>query len=258
MIYKIATAILLTASLSAQTIPTLFLQDFYFSQMAEPQEEIIPAIVEQEPLAEIGNYFDEQAYHEMLAHVPLLAHENPKTVLIIGGANGSTLKEALKHRSVQSVTIVDSNPIDIYEPRVKVVLEDPARFIKKSNETFDVILCDTTQEVFPSEFYEDCKDLLNKRGIFVNHSGIVSLNQDTLHAITANRAPHFKHNTFYLASTSRGQVAFGWASDKKYRVSETVLEDRISKIKEPMLYYTPEIHRASFALPNYIYSCILK
>lgn len=261
MIYTIATALLLSASPQpTKQLPTLFLQEFHFSQFSNHIEQESPSAVEEIPLLSIdhsddkAHFGDSQAYHEMMVHVPLLAHENPKSILIIGGANGSSIREALKHRSVQTAVIVNANPIQFEEQRVTVVLEDPARYIKKCNETFDIIICDTPQEIFTSEFYEDCKDLLNKRGIFVNYSGTISLNQETLNAISANRAPHFKYNTYYLAATSRGQVAFGWASDKKYRVSESTLEERVSKIKEPMLYYTPEVHRAAFALPNYLYT----
>ena len=240
MIYKLATTLLLTLN------PTIFLQEFPFLHYSYNRE-MAPA-----PTEEIIQESIDQSYHEMMVHVPLFAHENPRSVLIIGGSNGGTLHEVLKHSAVQTIAIVDPTPPQSDDQRVTAITEEPLRFIKKCNQTFDINLCDTTQELFSSEFYEDCKELLNKRGIFVNHSGITSLQQENLTCITANRAPHFKHTTFYLTSTMQGQVAFGWASDKKYRVAESTLKERLTKIKEPMRYYTPEVHRASFALPNFI------
>jgi len=249
MKYKLATTLLLTLSLTAD--PTIFLQEFPFSHYTYAQE-----IIALPPTEEIIQESIDQSYHEMMAHVPLFAHENPRTVLIIGGGNGGTLHEVLKHSTVQTIVVVNPTSPQSEDQRVTTITEEPTRYVKKSNQTFDIILCDTTQELFSSEFYEDCKDLLNKRGIFVNHSGITSLQQDNLTSIAANRAPHFKHTTFYLTATEHGQVAFGWASDKKYRVSESTLKERLTKIKEPMRYYTPEVHRASFALPNFIITCI--
>jgi len=218
---------------------------------------------------------DEAIYHEMMCHVPLLAHDNPKSVLIIGGGDGGSLREVLKH-PIQNVTLVDIDTFVIElskkhlpklssgaydDPRVKIVIEDAAKFVKKCNETFDIIICDSTDPVgpgavlFTSEFYGDCHELLNKGGIFVNQNGVPFLQQTELALTAKNRAPHFKHVTFYTASIPTyvgGQMAFGWASDKKYRVSETALAERLAKLKTNLFYYTPEVHKAAFALPNFM------
>ena len=262
MIYKIATTLFLTCALTAQP-PTLFLQDCYFLQFPAEIEEIQllenPAkIAPQEEVVHIRKIDPAEIVRcEMIAHVPLLAHENPRSVLIFGDEDGGITKQVLKHPTVERIFIVSAtdqkNPIA--DERISRITEDPARFVKKSDETFDVILCDIIYQAPPAEFYAHCKDLLNKRGIFVNNSGTPLIELDSLGPVTANRAPHFKHTTYYLASTPQGQVAYGWASDKKYRVSESILEMRLTKIKEPMLYYTPEVHRAAFALPNFILSC---
>jgi spermidine synthase len=239
MINTIASAMLLTCCLAAAP-PTVFLQDYYFLQFQT--QKMDPA---------------ETVRCEMIAHVPLLAHENPKSILIIGDQDGGIAREVQKHPNIERIFVVNtsSQKTEVDDARVTKLEQDPTRFVKKSNETFDVILCDLVDIPASAEFYADCKDLLNKRGIFVNNSGTPLIQQDSLGPDTANRSPHFKHTTYYLASTPQGQVAYGWASDKKYRVSESVLEMRLTKIKEPMLYYTPEAHKAAFALPNFIISC---
>lgn len=220
---------------------------------------------------------DEAIYHEMMAHVPLLAHEKPKTVLIIGGGDGGILREVLKHPTIERALLVEIDPSVIAlckqylphisdgafdNPKAHVVIQDASLFVKECKETFDVIFCDSTDPIGPGavlftrEFYGDCKKLLNKQGIFVNQNGVPFV-QPTELALTANnRKPHFKHVTFYLAPVptyAGGHMAFGWASDQKYRVSEAVLKERLSKLKGDLFYYTPEVHRAAFALPSFMH-----
>ena len=81
------------------------------------------------------------------------------------------------------------------------------------------------------------------------------MQKEELHLTEERRKPHFKNVTFYVASVpsyTGGLMALGWASDMKYRVSEKILQMRLSKIKGKMHYYTPQIHRASFALPQFM------
>ena len=219
---------------------------------------------------------DEPVYHEMMVHVPLLTHDNPKTVLIIGGGDGGILREVLKHPNLERAVLVDIDQcvVDLSKehlphiskgafdnPRAHIVIQDAALYVKECKETFDVIICDSTDPIgpgaalFTSEFYGDCKNVLNKNGIFVNQNGVPFMQQTELALTLNNRKPHFKQVTFYLAPVptyAGGHMAFGWASDKKYRVSEAVLEERLAKLNADLFYYTPEVHKAAFALPNFM------
>ncbi len=219
---------------------------------------------------------DEFIYHEMITHVPLLAHGNAKSVLIIGGGDGGALREVLRHEYLERVIQVEIDPsvielskkylpslsLGAYDnPRAKVVIQDAAKYVKETDQTFDVIICDSCDPegsasvLFTSEFYGDVKKILNPGGIFVNQNGAPFMQKEELKLTQKNREPHFKYVTFYAASIPTyvgGFMALGWASDKKYKVSERVLKDRLSKIKGKMGYYTPAIHRASFALPQYM------
>lgn len=223
---------------------------------------------------------DEAIYHEMMVHVPLLAHENPTSVLIIGGGDGGILREVVKHSSIERILLVeiDSGVVALskkYLPklsngafedsRVEVLIQDAAEYVKRCKETFDVIICDSTdpfgpgKALFTPEFYAVCKKLLKKNGIFVNQNGVPFLQKEELALTFQNRSPYFKHVTFYTAAVPSyvgGVMAFGWASDKKYRISEQVLEQRLAKLKGALYYYTPAIHRASFVLPKYMLSVI--
>jgi len=220
---------------------------------------------------------DEAIYHEMMVHVPLLSHDNPKSVLVIGGGDGGSLREVVKHSQLDRIVLVDIDQAVITfskeylpklsnqafeDPRITIVIADGAKFVAECKDTFDVIICDSTDPIgpgevlFTSEFYGDCKKLLTKNGIFVNQNGVPFLQQDELTKTLHNRKPHFKNVGFYTATVPTyvgGPMAFGWASDKKYRVTEAVLQQRMEKLKtKDFFYYTPAIHKASFVLPNYM------
>jgi spermidine synthase len=219
---------------------------------------------------------DEAVYHEMMVHVPLLTHDNPQTVLIIGGGDGGIIREVLKHPNIERAVLVDIDQavVDLSKkylphiskgafdhPKIHIIIQDASLFVKECKETFDIIICDSTDPIgpgevlFTSEFYGDCKKLLNKNGIFVNQNGVPFMQPSELTLTMNNRKPHFNHVTFYIAPVptyAGGHMAFGFASDKKYKVSEAVLEERLLKLKTDLFYYTPEVHKASFALPNFM------
>lgn len=219
---------------------------------------------------------DEFFYHEMLAHVPILAHGEAKSVLILGGGDGGTLREVLRHEGVEKVIMVeiDSTVIDLSKkyfptlsagafdhPKAKIVIQDAAQYVKETKEKFDVILCDSSdpegpaKALFTSAFYGHCKKILNPNGILVNQNGVPFLQQAELKLTYTNRKPHFKHVTFYTVPVPTyvgGLMALGWASDKRYRVSEKTLRERLAKVKGTMKYYNPAIHRAAFSLPQFM------
>lgn len=219
---------------------------------------------------------DEFIYHEMMAHVPILAHGEVKSVLIIGGGDGGTLREVLRHESLEKVILVEIDPsvIDLSKkylptvsqgaydnPRAKVVIQDAAQYVKETAEKFDVIICDSgdpegpAKVLFSTEFYGDCKKILKPNGILINQNGVPFMQKNELKLTQDNRQPHFRNVTFYVAPVPTyvgGFMAFGWASDKRYKVSEKVLQQRLAKVKGKMHYYTPAIHKAAFALPQYM------
>jgi spermidine synthase len=219
---------------------------------------------------------DEFIYHEMMAHVPLLAHDDPKSVLIIGGGDGGLLREVLRHESLEKIIMVEIDPYVIQlskqylpnvsqgafdNPRAQIVIQDAAQYVKETGETFDVIICDSNDPegpakvLFTTEFYGACQKIMNHNGILVNQNGVPFMQKSELKLTEENRKPYFKYAQFFIAPVPTyigGFMAFGWASDKMGKVAEKVLEERLSKIKGKMQYYNPAIHRASFALPQYM------
>ncbi|MBS3904690.1 MAG: polyamine aminopropyltransferase [Simkania sp.] len=221
---------------------------------------------------------DEFVYHEMMTHIPLLTHGQAKNILIIGGGDGGILREVLKHKTVEKVTLVEIDASVIHfskmhlpnisqgafdNPRALVLVQDGCAFVKNTPETFDVIICDSSDPtgpsavLFTSEFYGDCHKALNPGGIFVNQNGVPFMQKEELIHTLAARKLHFKDAAFYLGVLPTyvgGFMAFGWASDNKEYQSVSVdeLEERLHHIEGELKYYTPAIHKASFALPKFI------
>ncbi len=208
-------------------------------------------------------------YHEMMAHVPLLAHGEAKSVLILGGGDGGLLKEVLRHPNIERVVVAESDPTKIVlskkffpelfssafeDPKSTILIQEESRFIKETEETFDLILFDTkSSHELPPEFYSDCKAILKPNGILVHPNGIPFLEKERLVSTYENGKAHFKHVQFYIApvpTSIGGFMAFAFASDRKYKPAAKLLTERLEKLKGEMRYYNPAIHRASFSLPQ--------
>jgi spermidine synthase len=220
---------------------------------------------------------DEFIYHEMLAHVPLFSHGQAKRVLIIGGGDGAMLREVLRH-PVEEVTLVeiDQTVIDIakqYLPnhsagafedsRTRLVISDGLQYVRTTDERFDVIISDSTDPIGPGEvlfsesFYAQSKRCLAPGGVLVTQNGVPFFQPDELKVSARRMKPHFADATFYCApvpSYYGGFMAFGWGTDD-IRLRQTdmaTLQSRYEMASIKMRYYNPEIHRASFALPQYM------
>jgi spermidine synthase len=227
---------------------------------------------------------DEYVYHEMLAHTPILAHGNARRVLIIGGGDGGMAEEVLKHASVESLTMVeiDGGVIDFTrehfaeinrgcfdDPRFNLVVADGKDFAATCQETFDVIIIDSTDPVGPGEalfsssFYAGCKRMLNDGGIVVTQNGVPFFQADELANTMYNFAGLFADATCYLGvvpSYIGGFMAFGWGSDNKdlRKVPVKTLKQRYKAAGIKTRYYTPKVHKAAFALPEFIRDVVKK
>jgi len=219
---------------------------------------------------------DEYVYHEMLAHVPILAHGNAREVLIIGGGDGGMLREVLRHASTASATLVEIDHAVIEtcreflpnhsagafdDPRAEIVIADGAFFVAETERRFDVVIVDSTDPIGPGEalfserFYAGCKRCLKPGGVLVTQNGVPAVQGEEVTDSHARLRRHFADVAFYLAPVptySGGSMAFGWASDDKAPRSTPLktLQARYAKAGIETRYYNPEIHEAAFALPN--------
>lgn len=225
---------------------------------------------------------DEFVYHEMLTHVPLLAHPLPKRVLIIGGGDGGILREVLKHPCVEQVTMVEIDAAVIemakrYFPahsagafddaRLQLVIGDGVAFVNQTNEQFDVVISDSTdpygpaEALFSADFYTAIRRCLAEQGVFVAQNGVPFYQLDELLDTAKRFKPLFADIHFFTAAVPTyvgGVMTLAWgATDKGLRHTPIEqLQERYAERGLSTRYYTPEMHVASFALPKYVEQAI--
>ncbi len=220
---------------------------------------------------------DEFIYHEMMVHVPLLAHARAESVLIIGGGDGGILREVCRHPQIQKITMVE---IDIavielcrnylpghsngaYEdPRFRLIISNAADFVHQSDEKFDVIISDSTDPIgpgkslFSADFYQNCASRLRDGGIFVGQNGVCFLQLKQAVNSYARLSRFFADVSFYQAAIPSyygGVMTFAWASQSASarETDRSTLQTRFAEAGLKCRYYNPAIHSASFALPQY-------
>ena len=227
---------------------------------------------------------DEYIYHEMLTHVPILAHGSAKRVLIIGGGDGGMLREVAKHGGVEHITMVeiDGTVVDMCkeflpnhskgafdDPRLNLVIDDGMRFVATTTERFDVIISDSTDPIGPGEvlfsenFYQACRRCLNEGGILVTQNGTPFMQLGEVQTTAGRLRSLFPDWHFYQAAVPTyigGAMTFAWgATNPAYRnLSREVLRQRFIGSGIVTRYYNPEIHIGAFALPQYVLQAINK
>ncbi|MFN3626984.1 polyamine aminopropyltransferase [Parvibaculum sp.] len=221
---------------------------------------------------------DEFIYHEMMTHVPILAHGRVKNVLIIGGGDGGILREVVRHKSVEHVTMVEIDPAvtdfckvqlpgisagAFDDPRLDLVFADGAKFVEETGRKFDVIIVDSTDPVGPGEvlfresFYRAAAGCLAPGGVIVTQNGVPFMQGAELKGTIEKFRRIFKVASCYLATIPTyvgGPMAMGWGTNDETlkQVPLAELESRFAAAGFATRYYTPEVHKAAFALPRYV------
>jgi len=226
---------------------------------------------------------DEFIYHEMFVHVPMLAHGNVKRALIIGGGDGGAARQLMKYDEI-AVTLVDIDRtvIDLarkYMPtvsggafddlRMDLIIADGCQFVKETDQTWDVIIIDSTdphgpgEVLYTAEFYEDCKSCLAPGGIIITQNGVPFVQESELRQSYDRLGALFTDVTFYLAAIPSyvgGVMAYGWATNEKAhrKCGLAILAENYINSGIETDYYTPEVHQAAFALPLNIQKILTK
>ena len=222
-------------------------------------------------------YADEFFYHEMMVHIALCAKQNTNSVLIIGAGDGGILREVLKYSSVKKATIVeiDSDVITLskeYMPdiskgafedsRANIIIGDAIDFVRNSDELFDIIIVDSTdnlgvaETLFIDEFYANCSRCLLKDGIFIRLAGVLQYQKREIKKINDNLCNYFDFNTFYSVAVptyigGAMQIAFASHADNRFLYTREDIEkylrdNNIFTLK----YYNGDIHYSAFASSN--------
>lgn len=213
---------------------------------------------------------DEFIYHEMIAHVPLFTHPRPEKVLVVGGGDGGTVRETLKHPTVKEVHLaeIDAEVVaaareflpeiscGLADERVHIHYTDGIKYVAEHSDTFDVIIIDSSDPVGPAvglftpEFYASIARALKPDGLFVAQTESPWLNRDVVPQIYAGVRASFPITRMYLAyvPTYPGGIWSFTLGSKKY---DPLAVDPASIPDLGFRYYTPELHRAAFALPRF-------
>jgi len=215
---------------------------------------------------------DNHIYHEMVAHVPLMAHGNAKHVLIVGGGDGGTLRQVLKH-PVESVTMVELDPgvVEISrrylpdishgafdDPRLTLIYGDGAQFLATAGRQFDVIIIDSTDpigpggQLFTDAFYEDCRKALGEGGVVSIQSGCPFYRGGEVDAAVARLGERFGAAKAFLAPVptyANGHLALMVAGPKDNFVPALeTLQSTFDRIRLQTRFYSPQVHQAAFVM----------
>ncbi len=215
---------------------------------------------------------DEANYHEMIAHVSLNTHPRPERVLVVGGGDGGTLREVLKHPEVKQAHCceIDEKVVEVCrrhfpglarsftDPRVELFFEDGAAFIKNRKNFYDVIIVDSSDPIGPAEvlfrreFYQNMHAALRPDGIAITQSESIHYHPHII-AQLANFCqeiyPLYMYYYALVPTYPSGLIGFSFCS-KKYHPLNDLDEKRAKRLKD-LRYYNPPIHRASFVLPEF-------
>lgn len=217
--------------------------------------------------------FDEAHYHEMIAHVALNVHPAPQRVLIIGGGDGGTLREVLKHKEVQVAHLceIDGDVIRLCKKhfpnlssgfqdlRTEIFCEDGAEFVKKRQNYYSVIIVDSSDPIGPAEvlfqenFYRDMFNALTDDGIVVTQSESFYFHHSVIKQIAMFCRKIFPHYHYYytmVPTYPSGVIGFSFCSKKYDPISDFKPERAKAEALQDLKYYNPAIHKACFVLPQ--------
>jgi spermidine synthase len=228
---------------------------------------------------------DEFIYHEMMTHVPILAHGNAREVLIVGGGDCGIAEEVLKHKPVKRLTQVEidasvvefskqhfpefTRPV-VADPRFDLIIDDGMNYVAETERRFDVIIVDSTDPqgpgkvLFSEKFYRACRRCLNKGGVMVTQNGVPILQSNELVSGIKKFRKLFADGYCYVAAIPTyvgGHMAMGWASDnaKLREAPMATIANRYERAgRFPTKYWTPQVHVAAFALPRFIAEQVAK
>jgi len=225
---------------------------------------------------------DEFAYQEMIAHMPLFAHPDPKKVLIVGGGDGGVLREVARHSCVEHIDMCEIDPkvVEVSkrffgdtlataydDPRLTLVHADAAEFIAKEGHGFyDVIIVDSSDPVGPGdslfkpEFYEAMHAALNPGGIICTQGECIWLHLALIREVIGacrNIFPVVDYAFTTVPTYPSGQIGFILATTSERSDALRVPARPVAReIRETLRYYTPLMHSASFVLPAFAQKAI--
>lgn len=217
---------------------------------------------------------DEFIYHDMISHVPLFTHPNPKNVLIIGGGDGGTAREVLRHKSVERCDMVEIDELVVAasrqfimqtavgmesNSRFNLYIDDGVQFVKETKNKYDVVIVDSTDPIGPAQplfdikFYKDIYGCLSENGIVVSQGESPYYNSDTQLMMSKILNELFKVVRYYNFTNLTypgGYWSFSFASKGSHPLRDLDL-NRVKNSNLRFKYYNEHIHQGAFQLPSF-------
>jgi len=219
---------------------------------------------------------DEFIYHEMIIHTPMAVHPKVENVLVIGGGDGGALRELAKYPSIKKMDLVEidkevvrvckeylpQTACGFDDPRVTEIYQDGLKYVRTCENEYDLIIVDSTdpfgpgEGLFTKEFYGNCFKALKEDGIMVNQHESPFYEND---AKAMQRAHKRITESFdicrvyqaHIPTYPSGHWLFGFAS-KKYHPIRDLKAMNWKALNIETRYYNCNLHRGSFAMPNYV------
>ncbi len=219
---------------------------------------------------------DEFIYHEMITHVPMAVHRKARDILVIGGGDGGVVRELCRYDRVRSIDLVEidakvikacrehmpQTACSLDDGRVDIFFEDGLRFIRSKEDSYDLVIVDSTdpfgpgEGLFTKEFYGNCCKALREDGVMVNQHASPFYSTDATamqraHQRIVQSFPLSRVYQAHIPTYPSGHWLFGFASKKLHPVSgldSAAWEALCIRTR----YYTTRLHAGCFALPAYV------
>lgn len=219
---------------------------------------------------------DEFIYHEMIVHVPMATNLKARNVLVIGAGDGGTVRELTRYRTIENIDMVeiDKTVVDVCrkylpqtacrldDPRVHLYFEDGLRFVRTKQNTYDLIIVDSTdpfgpgEGLFTREFYGNCFNALTGSGILVNqhespYYDVYAQSMKRAHKRIREFFPICRVYQAHIPTYPSGHWLFGFASKKLDPLTDMDAE-AWNGLGLKTRYYNTDLHKGCFAVPNYV------
>lgn len=219
---------------------------------------------------------DEFIYHEMIVHVPMAVHPKPRRVLVIGAGDGGVIRELTRYPLVEQIDLVEIDELVVAvckeylpltacrldDPRVAIHYEDGLKFVRQSENEYDLIIVDSTdpfgpgEGLFTREFYGNCFKALNPDGIMVNQHESPFYEADAqamqrAHKRIVESFPISRVYQAHIPTYPSGHWLFGFAS-KTWHPIRDLAATRWNTMGMKTRYYNTRLHAGAFALPTYV------
>ena len=218
--------------------------------------------------------FDEFVYHEVISHIPVCLHKKPEKVVVIGGGDGGTVRELLKHQCIKEIVLceIDEMVVEaskkffpdlgrfLNDERVTVRIGDGVAYMQEhAAGELDLVIVDSTDPIGPGEglfckdFYRSVSAALKSDGMMVCQSESVWHRPEMLHRIHNNVSAGFDFRKSYIAGIpTYPRGTWSWTvGSKNPIIPEEYDRERFNQVKADLKYLNDQTMLSVFALPNF-------